>query len=73
VNMEEQDYFLNTTEVVAKRITDRVQPEQTDIEVKGNYLHIRTRVRVPREMFGIDTRLVVQPILSNNTTGTDIL
>lgn len=73
VNLEEQDYFLSTTEVVAKRITDRVQPEQTDIEVKGNYLHIRTRVRVPREMFGIDTRLVVQPVLSNNTTHEDVL
>lgn len=65
VVMKEKDMFLGTADVVAKRVTDKVQPEQTDIEVKGNWLIIRTRVRVPREMFGNDTRLVVQPILSN--------
>lgn len=68
VQMTEEDYFLGEATAVAKRITDKVQPEETDIEIKGNWLHVRTRVRVPREMFSSDTRLVVQPILNDVTT-----
>ena len=69
VQMEEQDVFLSTATAVAKRIVDKVQPEATDIEIKGNYFYVRTRVRVPREMFAHDTRLVVQPLLNNVTKG----
>lgn len=67
VQMNEQDVFLQEATAVAKRITDKVQPEPTDIEIKGNYFYVRTRVRVPREMFSQDTRLVVQPVLNNVT------
>lgn len=73
VQMVLEDVFLNTADVVAKRIVNEVQPEQTDIELKGNYFHIKTRVRVPREMFGQDSRLVVQPVLNNVTTGEQTL
>lgn len=69
IQMEEEDVFLNVADVVAKRIVDKVQPEQTDIEIRGNYFYVKTRVRVPREMFSRDTRLVVQPFLNNVTTG----
>ena len=67
IELEEEDVFLGEAVVAAKRITDKVQPEPTDIEVKGNYFYVRTRVRVPREMFAHDTRLVVQPVLNNVT------
>lgn len=50
-----------------KRITDKILPEPTDIEVRGNYFYVKTRVRVPREMFSHNTRLVVQPVLNNAT------
>lgn len=69
VQLTEEDVFLNAADVVVKRIVDKVQPEQTDIEIKGNYFFVKTRVRVPREMFAANTRLVVQPILNNVTTG----
>lgn len=62
-----EDVFLEEATVVAKRITDKVTPEPTEIEVKGNYFYVRTRVRVPKEMFDHDTRLVVQPFLNNVT------
>lgn len=42
---------LEEVVVSAKRITDNVVPEPTDIEVKGNYFHIRTRVKIPKELF----------------------
>lgn len=67
VELEEEDMFLGEAVVAAKRITDKVMPEPTDIEIKGNYAYIRTRVRVPSEMFGHDTRLVMQPVINNAT------
>lgn len=67
ISMEAEDVFLGEAVVAAKRITDKVMPEPTDIEVKGNWAYIRTRVRVPREMFSHDTRLVVQPFLNKVT------
>ena len=70
VMLDDEDNSLDEITVSTKRITDRIMPEPTDIEVKGNYLTVRTRVRVPREMFGHDTRLVVQPVLHNVTKGT---
>lgn len=69
VEMEEENISLGEVVVAAKIIKDKITPEPTDIEVKGNYFHVRTRVRVPREMFSHDTRLVVQPILNDVTRG----
>ena len=69
VELEEEDMFLGEAVVAAKRITDKVMPEPTDIEIKGNYAYIRTRVRVPSEMFSHDTRLVMQPVINNATRG----
>ena len=69
LTLEEDDINLGEVVVQTKRITDRIMPEPTDIEVKGNYFHVRTRVRVPREMFSHNTRLVVQPVLNNATRG----
>lgn len=65
VKLDEDNVSIGEVEVKAKYITDRIMPEPTDIEVSGNWLHIRTRVRVPNEMFSHDTRLVVQPILND--------
>ena len=69
IQMEEENISLKEVVVAAKQITDKIMPEPTDIEVKGNYFHVRTRVRVPREMFAHNTRLVVQPILNDVTRG----
>ena len=55
--------------VAAKAKRKVISPEPTDIEVKGNYFYLRTRVRVPRELFSSDTRLVVQPSIYNASTG----
>lgn len=67
VVLEEESFSLKEVTVSQKRITDKILPEPTDIEVRGNYFHVKTRVRVPREMFSHNTRLVVQPVLNNAT------
>lgn len=46
-----------------------VSPEPTDIEMKGNYAYIKTRVKVPGHLFNSSTRLIIQPALYNVTEG----
>lgn len=65
--LEEESVSLKEVTISQKRITDKILPEPTDIEVRGNYFYVKTRVRVPREMFSHNTRLVVQPVLNNAT------
>lgn len=69
VDVELQPSAIRLEEVVvsAKRITDNVVPEPTDIEVKGNYFHIKTRVKIPRELFSTDARMIIQPGIYNVT------
>lgn len=69
VKLEEENISLGEVVVQTKHITDKILPEATDILITGNYLHVSTRVRVPREMFSHDTRLVVQPVLNNVSRG----
>lgn len=67
VILEEESISLKEVTISQKRITDKILPEPTDIEVRGNYFYVKTRVRVPKEMFSHNTRLVVQPVLNNAT------
>ena len=43
--------------------------EPSEIEVVGNYFHLRTRFKVPSEVMALDHRLVVQPTIYNVTRG----
>lgn len=64
---------LDEVVVVAKRIKNKLAPEPTDIEVKGNQYIIRPKVKIPREMFKPNSRVIVQPMLVNMTRGTQRL
>ncbi|MEG0949664.1 MAG: carboxypeptidase-like regulatory domain-containing protein [Bacteroidales bacterium] len=66
VTLETEAIKLQDVEVVAK-LTNKVMPEPTEIEIKGNYFHLRTRVRVPEEMAKSNTRLIFQPYISDVT------
>ncbi|MGL5683321.1 MAG: carboxypeptidase-like regulatory domain-containing protein [Marinifilaceae bacterium] len=61
ITMKTDALKLDEVTIVAK--VKKVIPEPTEIEVKGNYFHVRTRVRVPQELFRADTRLVIQTSL----------
>ncbi|MFR0834936.1 MAG: carboxypeptidase-like regulatory domain-containing protein [Barnesiella sp.] len=67
VKLEQSSVNLNEVVVAAKKIVDKIIPEPTDIEVIGNYFHVRTRVKIPKEMFDSDTRLIIQPDIYNVT------
>lgn len=58
---------LDEVLVKAKGKLKVVAPEPTDIEIKGNYAHIKTRVKVPHRLFNSSTRLIIQPALYNVT------
>lgn len=54
--------------VAAKAKRKLIIPEPTDIEVKGNYFHLRTRFSIPARLFKSGTRLVAQPSVYNVDT-----
>lgn len=57
---------LEEVQIVAQ-VKNKVIPEPTDIEVKGNYFHLRTRFRIPNALFKSDTRLIIQPFIYDVT------
>ena len=65
--MQRSAVGLNEVVVKAKRVTNKVLTEPTDIDVKGNYLHIKTRVKIPHELFSSQARMIVQPAIYNVT------
>lgn len=70
VLMDEDSRHLGEATVKAKRITDKVMPEQTTIEIIGNTAMIRTNVRMPVEMYSPQIRYVAQPVIWNITRNT---
>lgn len=64
---------LDEVVVVAKRITNKLAPEPTDIEIIGNQYIIRPKVKIPKEMFKPNSRVIVQPMLVNITRNTQKL
>lgn len=64
---------LDEVVVTAKRITNKLAPEPTDIEIIGNQYIIHPKVKIPKEMFKPNSRVIVQPMLVNITRGTQKL
>lgn len=64
---------LDEVVVIAKRITNKLAPEPTDIEIIGNQYIIHPKVKIPKEMFKPNSRVIVQPTLVNITRGTQRL
>ena len=64
---------LDEVVIVAKRITNKLVPEPTDIEIVGNQYIIRPKVKIPQEMFKPNSRVVVQPVMINITRNTQTL
>ena len=67
VELEREALALSEVVVQARHRKDVIQAEPTDMDVVGNYLHIKTRVKMPREMFNTSTRLIIQPMVYNVT------
>lgn len=67
VTLTASSITLDEVLVKAKGKLKTVAPEPTDIEIKGNYAHIKTRIKVPHRLFNSSTRLIIQPALYNVT------
>lgn len=67
VELEREAMALDEVVVQAKRVTSAILTEPTDMDVKGNYLHIKTHVKMPHEMFNTSSRLIIQPMVYNVT------
>lgn len=65
-SLEEDVVQLDEVTVVSE-IKNKVIPEPTDIEIKGNYFHLKTRVPIPKEMFNPHRRLIIQPSIYDVT------
>ena len=52
---------------VTASLVGNVVFEPSEIEIVGNYFHLRTRFKVPKEIMALDHRLVVQPTIYNVT------
>lgn len=58
---------LDEVIVQAKAINNKLITEPTDIDVKGNYLHVKTHVKIPHKLFSSNVRMIVQPAIYNVT------
>lgn len=67
VNMTIKIVELGESIVVGKMSKKTIVVDQTELEVIGNYFHLKTKFRVPRQIFTTDKRFIVQPTLYNVT------
>ena len=67
INMTLMLVELGESIVVGKMSKKTIVVDQTELEVVGNYFHLRTKFRVPKNIFTTDKRFIVQPSLVNVT------
>lgn len=67
VNMTIKIVELGESIVVGKMSKKTIVVDQTELEVIGNYFHLKTKFRVPKQIFTTDKRFIVQPTLFNVT------
>ena len=67
VNMTVKIVELGESIVVGKMSKKTIVVDQTELEVVGNYFHLKTKFRVPKQIFTTDKRFIVQPTLFNVT------
>ena len=58
---------------IVAELTRNILVEPTDIEVVGNWVHIRPRITIPEGLFRHYSRLVIQPQMVNVTRGVHTL
>ena len=67
VQLSEMVISLGEAIVVGQMSRKTIVVDQTELEVIGNYLHLKTKFRVPKRVFRSDRRFIVQPSLVNVT------
>ena len=73
LNVEMIPSFIQLEEVqVTGELKNKILAEPTDIEIVGNYFHIRPRFSIPKGVFSSFSRLIIQPSIYNITRGKRI-
>ena len=67
VNLTVKIVELSEAIVVGQMSKKTIVVDQTELEVVGNYFHLKTKFRVPKQMFSSEKRFIVQPTLFNVT------
>lgn len=73
ITLKEKVVKIEEVLVTGKLTEYKVIAEPADIDVVGDYLHVRTRFRVAKGIFNSDKRFVVQTVISNKTRQADVL
>lgn len=63
IQMSEREIEIQEVVIIGKEQNKKISAEPTDLEVKGNYFHLKTKFRVPAKIFKTDKRFIVQPSL----------
>lgn len=67
VFMSEMVQKIDDIIVVAQAVNPKFSVDRTDLEVKGNYFHVKTKFRIPIKLFDTDYRYIVQPTVYDVT------
>lgn len=70
IQMTEREIKLPEVLVLGKEQNKKISAEPTDLEVKGNYFHLKTKLRAPTSIFKADKRFIIQPALYDATTNS---
>lgn len=68
IQMTEREIEIPEIVILGKEQNKKISAEPTDLEVRGNYFHLKTKFRAPSAIFKSDQRFIVQPTLYNATT-----
>lgn len=63
VEMSERVHELAEVIVIEKATNKKVGAEPTDLEIVGNYFHLKTKFRIPAKLFKANKRFILQPTL----------
>lgn len=68
IQMTEKSVEIDEIVITGKTNKNKISVEPTDLEVVGNYFHLKTKFRVQKGVFTSEKRFIVQPTLYNATT-----
>lgn len=58
---------LDEIVVVAKGLEDAFTIDDAELDVKGNYIHLKKRVKIPHKFFSSSVRMIIQPTIYDVT------
>lgn len=67
VSLFPKAHELEEVVVVAKSLSNVMTIDPAELDVKGNYVYLKKRVRIPHKIFSPDVRMIIQPTIYDVT------